>query len=147
MIQSASSQELTFRTVFDPDRDAVEALHMCLRRNNIAIAHTDEAHDLAVFIYSAGGELMGGIAGNLWGECLEIDYLWVHGDLRGQGYGTRLLHTIEDEARERGARVATLNTYSFQAPAFYEKLGYIIFGTVEGYGPGHKKHFLKKALT
>jgi len=38
----------------------------------------------------------------------------------------------EAEARKRGCSNATLNTFSFQAPEFYRKLGYRIVATIEG---------------
>jgi hypothetical protein len=39
-----------------------------------------------------------------------------------------------------------LETYSFQARPFYERLGYEVFTTIDEYPPGHAKFFLKKAL-
>ena len=65
-----------------------------------------------------------------------VDYLWVHERLRGRGIGTELLRRAEQSLRERGGEIIFLSTYSFQAPAFYEKLGYRAFGTLEGMPPG-----------
>ena len=47
-------------------------------------------------------------------------------------------------AQERGAFGATLETHSFQAPEFYAKLGYSVFGRIDDYPPGHAKLFLSK---
>ena len=60
-------------------------------------------------------------------------------------YGTRLLSDAHDYARARGAVGATLETYSFQARPFYERLGYELCGTIDGYPPGHAKFFLRKS--
>src|SRR5215831_15581057 len=46
----------------------------------------------------------------------------------------------------RGAVGATVETYSFQARPFCERLGYEVFGTLDGYPPGHIKFFLRKAF-
>jgi ribosomal protein S18 acetylase RimI-like enzyme len=92
------------------------------------------------------GDVLGGLLGQLWGGWLHVTYLWVSATARGAGYGTRLLAEAEAYAHARGAVGATLETHSFQARPFYERLGYEVFGTLDGYPPGHAKFFLKKAL-
>jgi GNAT superfamily N-acetyltransferase len=72
--------------------------------------------------------------------------LWVHADLRGKGYGSRLLALAEDEARARGCYLVTLGSYSFQAPGFYQRHGYQVVGTVPDCPPGHAHVYLMKAL-
>ena len=52
----------------------------------------------------------------------------------------------EVRARERGCHSARLETFSFQALGFYEKLGYQDFARL-GYPPDHHKHFMRKRLT
>jgi len=74
------------------------------------------------------------------------DYFPVNFVLRGAGHGTRLMENAEAYARSRGAVSATLETYSFQARPFYERLGYEVFSTLEGYPLGHVKFYLRKAL-
>ncbi len=66
--------------------------------------------------------------------------------MRGQSYGQRLLALAEEEARKRGAEYAYLDTLSFQAPEFYKKQGYEIFGTLEDFPKGHQRYFMTKAL-
>jgi len=56
------------------------------------------------------------------------------------------MHKFEEATKTRGGHVAALNTYSFQTPGFYENLGYEAFGTIDGYGHGHHKHFFRKDL-
>ena len=56
------------------------------------------------------------------------------------------MENAEAYARSRGAVGATVETHSFQARPFYERLGYEVFGTLDGYAPGHIKFFLRKAL-
>jgi GNAT superfamily N-acetyltransferase len=92
------------------------------------------------------GDVLGGVLGWLWGGWLQVAYLWVAEAARGAGYGTRLMQDAEAYARSRGAVGATVETYSFQARPFYERLGYEVFGTLAGYPPGHVKFFLKKGL-
>lgn len=56
------------------------------------------------------------------------------------------MRLAEEEAVRRGCLGAWLDTFSFQARGFYERLGYSVFGVIEGYPPGHSRFFLKKTL-
>jgi hypothetical protein len=56
------------------------------------------------------------------------------------------LSAAEDEARRRGAKHAYLDTFSFQAPDFYEQHGYQVFGTLDDFPAGHQRYFMTKEL-
>ena len=127
----------------EPD---LQILKVRLREYNGAAANTRDGCQLALFLHDDQERLMGGICGRFWGECLEIDTLWVEASWRGQGIGKRLLQTLETEAISRGCCQITLTTFSFQAPAFYQKLGYHVFGLFGGFGNGHQKFYLQKRI-
>ena len=105
---------------------------------------------LCFMLYAVDGaddaEAVGGIVGSTYWDWLYVDLLWLREDLRGQGYGHQLLTAAEDEARQRGAKKAYLDTFSFQAPDFYEQHGYRVFGTLDDFPIGHQRFFLTKAL-
>ena len=86
--------------------------------------------------------------GGLWGvtafDWLVIELLFVPEELRGQGLGTALLERAEQEARARGCIGAWLDTFSFQARGFYEKLGYGLAGTIPEPPIGGARYFLMK---
>ena len=92
----------------------------------------------------------GAVTGGLWGSSvvgwLYVDLLVVPEGFRGQGLGTQLLQRAEDIARKRGCIGLWLHTGTFQAPGFYEKLGFQAFGTVPDYPPGHASIFYLKRL-
>jgi hypothetical protein len=52
----------------------------------------------------------------------------------------------EVEARRRGCHSAYLDTFDYQARPFYEKLGYVVFGTLEDYPKGHQRFYMMKKL-
>ena len=101
---------------------------------------------LCFVLYAPDGEIVGGVIGLTYWEWFYIDLLWVKDDLRGRGHGHRLLALAEEEARQRGAKNAYLDTFSFQAPAFYTKNGYQVFGELTNFPPPHTWYFLRKEL-
>ncbi|CAM3239750.1 GNAT family N-acetyltransferase [Filibacter tadaridae] len=90
------------------------------------------------------GEIMGGITGDMFWRHMHIDFLWVGESVREKGYGSILLGKIESVARAKGCRLIHLDTFSFQAPAFYQKNGYEIFGVIEDHPKGFSQYFLQK---
>ena len=100
---------------------------------------------LAIFLRDEA-RIVAGLAGETYCGWLFVKYLWVSDGLRGRGVGRELMARAEVRARERGCHSAWLDTFSFQARGFYEKLGYEEFGRLD-YPPGHHRHFLRKRLT
>ena len=129
-----------------PAEADVQALRAKLGAFNVNRAAIDKGQQIGIFRRDEAGDIIAGIYGWLWGECLEIVLLWIDEPLRGQGLGQQLLANMEEAGRERGARLAMLETFSFQAPDFYEQHGYETFGLIEGYGGRHAKHFMHKDL-
>jgi len=83
-----------------------------------------DVQPLATFARDASGEVIGGAVGRTWGECCQLQQLWVVEPARRAGVGTALVRRFEEHARARGCCTFYLDTFSFQAPAFYRKLGY-----------------------
>jgi GNAT superfamily N-acetyltransferase len=90
------------------------------------------------------------ISGGLWGELyfdwLFVELLFVPEALRNQGVGTHLLREAETIARQRGCGHVWLDTFSFQAPAFYRRHGYREFARLGDYPKGHERFFFRKDL-
>jgi ribosomal protein S18 acetylase RimI-like enzyme len=116
--------------------------------DGLCLESTDQREfwPLTLCLRDAAGALRGGLVGLVWGGWLEIKVIWLEQELRGTGYGSELLLAAEKYAYERGARHAHLCSFTFQAPGFYEKHGYEVFGELTDYPAGHRNVFLRKAL-
>jgi GNAT superfamily N-acetyltransferase len=99
---------------------------------------------LAVFVRDRES-IVAGLAGETYCHWLFVRYLWVSDGIRGKGIGRKLMGEAEGRALERGCHSAYVDTFSFQAPGFYRKLGYEIFGELD-WSPKHKRIFLQKRL-
>jgi GNAT superfamily N-acetyltransferase len=106
----------------------------------------DEVRPLACFLRDADGAVLGGAVGRRWGECAELQQLWVRPDLRRQGLGARLVHAFEQHAAAHGCCSVYLETFSFQAPRLYRALGYEMRHTIAGYAAGIEKHWMVHEL-
>jgi ribosomal protein S18 acetylase RimI-like enzyme len=129
-----------------PDPADMQFLEDRLNEFNIAVTGIPFGGPIACFIRSAAGEIEAGISGFIWGGCLVIQHLWVDVSRRKQGLGSRLLAAAEREGAARGCHQVVLETHSFQAPEFYNKLGYQVVGTLNDYPTGGAKYQLRKRL-
>ena len=126
------------------DIDFVEA---GLRRYNIEHGRiADEVRDLFVYARDEDGKIVGGVLGRTWGVCAQICVLWVDEARRGQGLGTTLMKRAEEEAVRRGCTLAYLDTFTFQAPAFYEGLGYRTRYSISGFPRDLRQLYYEKRL-
>jgi GNAT superfamily N-acetyltransferase len=130
----------------NPATQDIEFLDDKINEFNFAATQIYDGRALASFVRDEHGQIVAGVYGWTWGGCGYIDKLWVHADTRGQGYGTRLLEVFEREAARRGCFQLLLSTHSFQAPEFYRRLGYTIYGAAEDYPRGYQQYYLRKAI-
>ena len=113
--------------------------------NSTRTGRTDGAL-FGFFIRGEGGVITAGCTGWTWAGACEITTLWVHPSLRGQGIGKELLASAEAEATAKGCEVILLSSYDFQAPPFYQKMGYELIFKLEDFPPGHRNNYLIKRL-
>lgn len=102
------------------------------------------SHTGVTVVARAGDEIVAGLLGHTNWEWLFVAQLWVSDAVRKQGVGRRLMEAAETEAVRRGCKHAHVDTFSFQALSFYERLGYTVFGQLDDYPQGHTRYFLQK---
>ena len=142
LLESGYHITLTDQHVNEDERMVGEGLNVY----NQSQVGADNFRRLNLYLRDEYGTIVGGLLGaTYWGWC-AVNVVWMEEALRGQGLGRRLLELAENEARERGCRGMHLDTMSFQALAFYQRLGFTIFGEIEDIPLGHTRFFLKKRL-
>lgn len=99
---------------------------------------------LAVLVRDEAGAVVGGLIGRTTAAWLYVELFWLPEALRGTGLGTRTMMAAEVEAMRRGCIGAHLDMYDYQAPGFYRKLGYEVFGSIKDHPPGHTRFWMQK---
>jgi ribosomal protein S18 acetylase RimI-like enzyme len=125
---------------------AKRELFKAMRAYNVAAAAgKPDYRPLALTIRDKGKIVAGLVAETYWGW-MYVNTLWVSEPCRRKGYGRSLMQTAEAEARKRGVCNVFLESFTFQAPKFYAKLGYREFGRLKDFPPGHDRVLMTKAL-
>jgi GNAT superfamily N-acetyltransferase len=141
------SNTLNPSVVFDPHNNAAaDYVRDRLNMFNSAATGRSDYYPCSVFLKGEKGEVLGGLLAHVWCDWMFIAILWVDEELRGKGHASKLMAAAENYAKERGCHSVFVDTHSFQARPFYEKLGYDVFATLDDYPKGHQKFFLKKKL-
>ncbi|MCE9532899.1 MAG: GNAT family N-acetyltransferase [Planctomycetes bacterium] len=101
---------------------------------------------LAFVLRDEVGSIFGGLIGELHWGWLRISILSVSEKFRRSGWGRKLVEESERVAIASGCHSAWVDTFSFQAPDFYRRLGYQVFGELPDYPSGQTRYFLSKRL-
>jgi GNAT superfamily N-acetyltransferase len=136
---------LEFRVEDDPDPQDVEFLETQIRQQASAAMGLGDEVELAIFVREAG-RIVAGISGWTWGDCCELQSLWVEPGLNGRWLGIRLIAAAEAEAAARGCKQTVHFTFDFQARRLYERAGYELVGRVEAFPSGADVLWYRKRL-
>lgn len=113
---------------------------------NVDVTGISDGELLSIAVRDGSGNLIAGLNGHSWGGCCEVKQLWIDEQQRGQGLGSTMMMAAEREATRRGCVQIVLSTHSFQAPEFYESLGYIRLAAIPNYPKGHENILYIKYL-
>ncbi|WP_282125760.1 GNAT family N-acetyltransferase [Marinifilum flexuosum] len=101
---------------------------------------------IEIIVRDDKGEIIGGLYGrSIWGT-LEIKTFVVKAQNRNKGIGKKIILEAEKEAKKRNCRFISLDTFSFQAPKFYERLGFEKVGTETDFPKGFDKYYYRKNI-
>jgi len=141
-----TSPSLSVEVALEVHAESREVIARGLREFNSHYLGSFDWTGLDVYVRDGDGQVVGGLIGDVALGWFSIHALWVVEGLRGSGLGTNILNVAEAAAIRRGCRAAILDTLSFQAPAFYEKRGYVRVGVVDDYRGGVQRIFMQKLL-
>ena len=129
------------------ERQLIDARLVAFNREQVPFTQDEAWIDLSYVLKNDMGQVMGGINAMLYGwNILYIDVLHVDSAHRGNGYGKLLLDKAEQHAKSLGGYMAHLDTFDWQAKAFYEGLGYEVFGVLKDCPRGHDRYYMKKVF-
>ena len=137
---------MNLRVTNDGNARDVHEIHAMLKEYNLTHREASQSVPIGVFLEDEMGKKLAGLTGETFGNWLCIQYLFVSEQLRGRGIGSGLLEAAEEEAGRRGCKYAFVDTFSFQAPAFYKKRGYREVFALEKYPYTGKRHYYTKEL-
>lgn len=126
--------------------ETLDAVRQGLMAHNRPFIDTSLRQPLSVYAKDDDGQVVAGLTAVTWGNWLSIDWLWVAESQRGSGLGRQVMLAAEQQAMARGCRYARVDTFSFQARPFYQKLDYQVQMTLENYPLEHQCYFLTKTL-
>jgi GNAT superfamily N-acetyltransferase len=126
--------------------DELRMIRAAMQRHTETHVPWEADQELNVVARDDVGRIIGACLGKTANGWMYLGLLWVDDSCRGQDIGTKLMRAAEEEGRRRGCYAAHLNTFSYEARPFYEKLGYEVFGTVDDFPGGHRRFFLTKRL-
>ena len=103
---------------------------------------------IEIYLVDRKQKVVGGLIGRTHSipEWLEVTVIWVDDAWRRRGLGRELMTQAEQEAKRRGCRYARLATGDYQAPGFYPKLGYMLYGKLENCPFGVTVFYFRKDL-
>jgi N-acetylglutamate synthase and related acetyltransferases len=133
-------------TPVEPTPDDVQYLEDRIYEFNSKSTNIADGKLLAFFVREYD-RIVAGICGNTWGGTCELRQFWVEESQRHRGLGTKLFEAAEHEAIRRGCSQIVLMTFSFQAPAFYERHGFEIVATIDNHPLGWQNVVMRKALS
>jgi GNAT superfamily N-acetyltransferase len=128
-----------------PDPGDIEFLEMQIRREASTAMELGDEAELAIFVRE-DGKVIAGISGWTWGDCCELQSLWVDPVHRGRRLGLQLLAAAEEAAASRGCTQTVHFTYDFQARRIYERAGYEMVGRVPDFPTGTDVLWYRKSL-
>jgi len=113
--------------------------------------HASQGHPrkwkiFSILLKDQSNKLFGCVIVSFLWNGMEIKTIWVDESLRQQGWGRKLMEAAEKEAIKRKCTIAYTNTFSWQAPDFYTKLGYKLYGRLDNFPEGNSLSYYRKDL-
>lgn len=137
----------SIQRVEDDDRETAAAvLDLLVDYNTPWLGEKPPVHTVRLAARDGQGRLIGGLLGQIRVWWLHIDILVCADGQRKSGLGSSLMAEAERIARANECQGIWLDTFEFQAPGFYERLGFTRCGTIPKFLNGQDRHIYEKRL-
>lgn len=147
MLLDLPAQTVSVEPRHDLSPDEIDAIEDHLYRHNSGATGKDDAQGLGFVMRDEAGQLIAAAAGYSWAHTSELKQMWVDEAHRGRGHARAVLDAFVDEARRRGVRRIWVQSHDFQAPAFYEKAGFVRMAEFPGWPDSHSNVILCRTLS
>lgn len=136
---------------FVPHEGEPSTEDMAIISKGMLAHHASQGHPrtwktYTIFLRDETNKLFGSVIYTITWNGMRINTLWVDESLRGQGWGRKLMEAAEKDAIKKGCTIAYTDTFAWQAPKFYEKLGYSLYGKLDNYPTGSSLFYYQKKL-
>lgn len=136
---------MKLNTILNPSHQEKDEVISGLWNHNSNF-HPVEIKEFLINFTDEKGVVKGGLIAQTWWNMLEVKYLWIDEHYRGKGLGKEMMLRAEAEAKKDDCHKAYVDTFDFQAKGFYEKLGYKVWGTLDGFAGKFERIYLQKNL-
>jgi N-acetylglutamate synthase-like GNAT family acetyltransferase len=124
---------MDIKFVHNPLEKDIKKIHNGILDYNSSYFNDLQIKNFGCFLYDKDNEVCGGLTGKISNETIFVDYFWIPESKRVNSTGSKIMNKLEVEAKSLGVKSICLDTYTFQAPGFYKKLGFIEVGRFEDY--------------
>jgi GNAT superfamily N-acetyltransferase len=138
--------ETRIETRHELDADDIGMVEDRLYAANREAIGAHDGRDLGFVVRDEAGRVIGAAFGYSWAGIAELRQMWVAEPHRGRGYARALLNAFIEEAARRGVGRIWLSSYDFQAPAMYEKAGFVRVAELKDFPLGHSNTVFCKIL-
>lgn len=133
--------------IIDPSSEEErDFLFECLMAFHLPFLGKNQERKVVLGVDDEAERRIAGLAATISYDTMYIERLWVDESVRSSGIGHKLMQQAERIAKHSGCRMIHLFTYDFQAPGFYERLGFEQWGVLEGFPNGHCQLHYRKLM-
>lgn len=130
----------------EPNTEDKNIISNGLLAHHASSGHTKIKNQCSILIKDSKNTTLGGIILSFLYNGMKIDSLWVDASIRGQEFGKKLICEAEKEGIKRNCTFVYTDTFSWQAPDFYKKLGYEEYGKLDEFPEGNALTYFRKKL-
>ena len=114
-------------------------------RHTVGLEPYDDEIKFSIFVKD-NGLVVAGLRAVCYWNTLHIELLWLDESCRGQGVWCKSNQTNRRVCKRKGFEKSFVETTSWQAKPFYEKLGYQLQYSIKDRPKGHEFFYLTKDL-